>query len=372
MSIDDKGEKTMGKFKKNLSSFLSVAVISVSAASFGTVSAEELQPAAEIVQPEIVPIRAELDEERSEQKEEKEEREVKFQAITGVIQKISDHGTKGDMKFITIEVSEDNIVNIVLSNRTYLVDETALEEGMEIVAFYDAMKPVILIYPPQYNAEAIAVVEEGRTVKLDRFDEELISSDGMLKLKVSEEETEVISEDGLPFTGELTDRKLVVTYGVSTRSIPAQTTPSQIVVLNEDEPVSADEEAVPDALPFIDEDQNDQKEDVVNEEEAPISEENTETMNTTTLEEILESAGTYEDEQGYEMAPLRQVAERLGYPVTWLSAEQTVQIGQDLSLKIGDSIATKSSERIELEAASVVKDGVTYVPVSFFEKALSN
>ena len=48
--------------------------------------------------------------------------------------------------------TQDGIVNIVVSEETCIVDNVTLTEGMKIAAFYDANAPMLLIYPPQYNA----------------------------------------------------------------------------------------------------------------------------------------------------------------------------------------------------------------------------
>jgi hypothetical protein len=75
-------------------------------------------------------------------------------------------------------------------------------------------------------------LKRDQIVKYDVFDKDLISSDKSLKLNISDK-TEIISQDGKAFEGELANRKLVVLYGVSSKSIPAQTNPSKVIVLFE-------------------------------------------------------------------------------------------------------------------------------------------
>jgi hypothetical protein len=67
-------------------------------------------------------------------------------------------------------------------------------------------------------------------VKVDYFNKELLSSDGMLKLNISPT-TQVVLENGQIFTEIPASRYLIVVYGATTRSIPAQTTPEQIIVM---------------------------------------------------------------------------------------------------------------------------------------------
>jgi hypothetical protein len=92
----------------------------------------------------------------------------------------------------------------------------------------------IMIYPPQYEAKVILVMNQVFNIKVDHFDKDLVSADGTLKLNISKE-TEVILENGTKFTGDLSNRKLVVFYDISTKSIPAQTSPLKVVVLSEPE-----------------------------------------------------------------------------------------------------------------------------------------
>ena len=67
-------------------------------------------------------------------------------------------------------------------------------------------------------------------VKVDYFNEKLLSSDGMLKLNIAPS-TQVVLENGQLFTENPANRYLIVVYGATTRSIPAQTSPEQIVVM---------------------------------------------------------------------------------------------------------------------------------------------
>lgn len=160
-------------------------------------------------------------------------------SVKGTIQEISNYGENNEMQLVTVTTATGDINRFVISDETFASEELAV--GTEILAFYDANVPVIMIYPPQYKAIAIALADSGRTVKVDLFDENLTSADGTLKLNISDE-TNIIYKDGTAYTGDLTNHDLIVSYGPSTRSIPAQTTPEQIVVLSDrDDSAGADE-----------------------------------------------------------------------------------------------------------------------------------
>lgn len=99
-----------------------------------------------------------------------------------------------------------------------------------MTGFYDADAPVPLIYPPQYRAIVMAKAHTDRFVSVSFFNSQLLSSDGNLKLNLSRQ-TEIVLENGQDFNGNPANRDLIVIYGATTRSIPAQTTPYKVIVL---------------------------------------------------------------------------------------------------------------------------------------------
>ena len=52
----------------------------------------------------------------------------------------------------------------------------------------------------------------------------------LLKLNISPN-TLILLENGQAFTGKISNRNLIVVYGATTRSIPAQATPYKIIVM---------------------------------------------------------------------------------------------------------------------------------------------
>jgi hypothetical protein len=86
-----------------------------------------------------------------------------------------------------------------------------------------------MIFPPQYRALIIAKDSNVRSVKVDYFDNDLVSSDGQLKLNITDK-TKIVLRNGQAFSKSPANRNLIVIYDVSTKSIPAQTTPSEIII----------------------------------------------------------------------------------------------------------------------------------------------
>lgn len=135
-----------------------------------------------------------------------------------------------DMMYLTLENEEGGIVNFVISPDTYFLDCGIIEIGSVITGYYRSDMPVPMIYPPRYQARVITFEKENRNIKVDHFNEFLVSQDNMLSLQVSNN-TWVTLENGGRYCENIGDKDLVVLYGASTRSIPAITVPFVIIVL---------------------------------------------------------------------------------------------------------------------------------------------
>ena len=160
----------------------------------------------------------------------------KFASFSGTVTMIEDFYTgqndssMGCYKFMSLENVDRRIVNFIISPETYFVNHEVIKVGDEVTGFYDGNAPTILIYPPQYRAIVMAKNTESENVTVDYFNSELISSDGNLKLNIAPS-TEVILTNDQIFNRYPGNRNLIVVYGPTTFSIPAQTTPSKIIVL---------------------------------------------------------------------------------------------------------------------------------------------
>ena len=162
-------------------------------------------------------------------------KEPYYKSFTGTVKHISifpgNRGFAVHRQHVWLEDEAGSPVVFVISRDTIFADDMGITTGTVITGFYKAHGFAPAIYPPQYAADIIAVNTDSRSVKVDLFDENLISSDNNLKLNISAD-TQIVMPDGKAFRGELANKKLVVIYNISTRSIPAQTTPARIIVLD--------------------------------------------------------------------------------------------------------------------------------------------
>ena len=151
-----------------------------------------------------------------------------FEKIEGMIQSIN----RGDSCYSMMLslISNSNIVNVVVSGDTTIIDNVRLRAGMRVAVFYDANLPVPAVYPPQYRAEIVTSLRRGQQAALGYFDENLVSADASLKLNIGPM-TNVVTLNGQSYACSPENSELLVYYTNTTFSIPAMTTPQKIVVM---------------------------------------------------------------------------------------------------------------------------------------------
>lgn len=160
----------------------------------------------------------------------------KFLSFKGRVTSINDFPVSsndedaGCYKLMSVVNEEMETVNFVVSPNTYFVNYAMIGVGDIVTGFYDANAPVPMIYPPQYRAVVIAKYIPYVNVAVDYFDSQLVSSDNSLKLNIAPC-TQILLQNNQPFTNDPGNRNLIVVYGPTTRSIPAQTVPYKIIVM---------------------------------------------------------------------------------------------------------------------------------------------
>lgn len=144
--------------------------------------------------------------------------------------------------------NQEYVINYMLMDDTLIFDQTGkllspadVKEGSLLAVYAGAYTPAPMIMPPQYQASIIilldAEAEEPGFTCADTFvmvDGMLTGTGNTLALNLTED-VEIVDQEGNPTQEELENKDLLVFYGASTRSIPAQTTPSKIVVLGTNE-----------------------------------------------------------------------------------------------------------------------------------------
>lgn len=283
--------------------------------------------------------------------------------VDGIIKTTTDVNNKDDQNnTVNLMITDDTLVYDNLGNKKALSD---LTDGSKITVFTGSYEPTPLILPVQYTANVIIINgdKEGN-VNADTYlaDEEgYTNAANTLKIATADD-TKIVDKNEKEYKGDLDKNDLIVFYSVSTKSIPAQTTPTKVVVLGKNEIALKQIEAAKNATP------------------APTA-----APETTVAPEVTEApqvsyAGLVNVVIGDKnvsdvyakdnttMVPLREVAEAAGFTVTWDAENRAVILNDGVySLKIGENSYVKGKMMpLTLSAAPEIVNDLTYVPAEFF------
>lgn len=283
--------------------------------------------------------------------------------VDGIIKTTTDVNNKDDQNnTVNLKITDDTLVYDNLGNKKALSD---LTDGSKITVFTGSYEPTPLILPVQYTANIIIINgdKEGN-VNADTYlaDEEGYTNAANTLNIATADDTKIVDKNEKEYKGDLDKNDLIVFYGVSTKSIPAQTTPTKVVVLGENEIALKQIEAEKNATP------------------APTA-----APETTAAPEVTEApqvsyAGLVNVVIGDKnvsdvyakdnttMVPLREVAEAAGFTVTWDAENRAVILNDGVySLKIGENSYVKGKMMpLTLSAAPEIVNDLTYVPAEFF------
>lgn len=283
--------------------------------------------------------------------------------VDGIIKTTTDVNNKDDQNnTVNLKITDDTLVYDNLGNKKALSD---LTDGSKITVFTGSYEPTPLILPVQYTANVIIINgdKEGN-VNADTYlaDEEGYTNAANTLNIAAADDTKIVDKNEKEYKGDLDKNDLIVFYGASTKSIPAQTTPTKVVVLGENEIALKQIEAAKNATP------------------APTA-----APETTVAPEVTEApqvsyAGLVNVVIGDKnvsdvyakdnttMVPLREVAEAAGFTVTWDAENRAVILNDGVySLKIGENSYVKGKMMpLTLSAAPEIVNDLTYVPAEFF------
>lgn len=155
-----------------------------------------------------------------------------FNSFRGIVREINILNDNNiTWNYILVENDKGEVANLVISPDTYFVYNVMISVGTTITGYFPANAPVPFIYPPQYLTTVVVVEPLWQLIRVDYFDEDLVSMDGMFQISIGDH-TQIVTQEGEPYQGELGNRLLVVYYGVFTNTIPAVAIPIKVVVLD--------------------------------------------------------------------------------------------------------------------------------------------
>ena len=236
---------------------------------------------------------------------------------------------------LTVVIEEDMVVDFKTTDDTlyFSTDETAEEvefaEGDDVIVVSTS-----LLNTRDIKFADVVVKKEADTLQnvfLNTFDMEegrLISADGNLVLNVENPE-------------EYAGKKLLVFYTIQTMSLPPQTPPERIVVIDEPETVTISFN-IGDAVLNI----NGEK---------------------------IEVTAPYIAGEGTTLVPLRVISEAFGAEVKWDGETKSVKIVDgttEIALQIASNTAVVNGEEKTLDAAPELTNDTTMVPLRFISETL--
>lgn len=220
---------------------------------------------------------------------------------------------------------------VIADNEVKTVKDLA--EGMEVTIVMSDSAPMTMSLPPQTSG-AVAIVVNGETpvfTAVEKFDDELTSK--TLKLNI-DETVKILDIRGTKqalTADDIKGHKAIVVYGASTKSIPAQTTPAFVVILDN-------------------------------------AEETTEPVDPAKSTDPVE---TVEPQKEITSLPLRSTLEGMGYTIEWTSNEEPIIITKDaVKAQVSidsNTVVIEGDMAHELSSAVILVDGVAYIPSDVME-----
>lgn len=203
----------------------------------------------------------------------------------------------------TITITNDNMGMVFHINKNvFVIDRSTneylfiedIKKDMTVTAILDKMSPMTMSLPPQTGGAIGFIINNDQgSINLSTYNDELVNFENTLKLNI-DKKTQIAHVKGtkrLFSTKDLKGSECLVLYKASTRSIPAQTTPGFVIILN-------------------------------------------------TAEELDDNQSSYADApKTIAYVPLRALAEAKGYEVKWESATKPI-------------ILIKNDRRVELTIGS--------------------
>jgi len=264
---------------------------------------------------------------------------------------------------VFINVSESALIVDNQGNRLNIED---VKDGASITVHNNIKTPALMIYPPQYTSEVIVVNnEELGLTDVDFYSESLVNAGNDLELNITDNTViEFSSKSKLRATkDDLANANLVVFYTNSTRSIPAMTEPSKVIILENNEIEIEIDDTELDADGYILDNME-----VTPETSAQV------TVNGNAVDAHIIS------NNGVTMLPVRTIAEAMGLEVKWDDSLKAISVGTT-PMGVHFTIDKDEYSKARMMPASlgqapllvVLEDvGVTYVPVNFFSDILDS
>lgn len=203
-----------------------------------------------------------------------------------------------------------------------------IKEGMDVTVVMPKNAPMTLSLPGMSSSALVVVINDSnKSMEVSYFDETLTNEGNSLALNIAED-TVITNNVGMKkrfVADDIKNKNAIVLYDITTRSLPAQTTPHFVMIIEDEVKVETEVE--------------------------------------TNVEKAQDEAAVQKD----EYIALRQLANDHTYDVKWIKETKTVVLtkeNQELKFKVGESQYTHNGEVKLLDGQIELKDNKVYVTSS--------
>ncbi len=264
---------------------------------------------------------------------------------TGKVSEVTDN-----KEYYTIHIENDDMGMVINAKPgTFVIDQAKptetlalsdIKKDMTITAVIAKNSPMTLSIPPMTSGVVGFVINsDPGFVDLSVYDDELTNETNTLKLNV-DDSTSIINANGAKMKYSADDLKgseCLVLYTVTTRSIPAQTAPQLVVIMNTAQDLADHAKA---------------------------------------LEEAMKNAEKA-DQEAQSYLALRENVEKKGYTVTWTGNDKPITLTKGdikVTITIGSAEYTSTAvtdsdtaAKLTMEKAPKLENGKTYATKAFLD-----
>lgn len=267
------------------------------------------------------------------QNQKENDMQTQYQLVQGTIS-----GIEKEKDYTKIQIDNDDMGMIfTVENNVFVIDQKDnsyqsiqdLKNGMEITAVLSNNSIMTMSIPPMTpGAIGFIINTEGSFIDLSVYNEDLTNSQNTLKLNVDEKTviTDMQGSKKVFSQEDLKNNELLVFYGASTRSIPAQTSPSFVMIL-------ASESTVKESAP-----------------ETEIS-----------------SAETIQQQpvkKDAELVALRELAEKAGFTIQWTANDKPIILEKEntkIELTVGKNTYLLDGKENSFSIETKLNDSKVFV-----------
>ncbi len=284
-----------------------------------------------------------------------------YRTFRGNVQSVDQNGNQ---RYVTLANQFGQNIRFSLGDNTFLTQVDDIAYNNDLVVVYDPNE-VSGSDSFQFNALAVTNDISGSEVALSSFDDEYISENRDISLDINDN-TSVLSSDGSDYNGDFENRNLLVFYNNSNNANDVNT--RKIVVYNNQMDKTLDDNILSKNAAAV---TPEEFRNSLNENDRNKFNFASGISKLVVNLQPLTIADTFQTENGVTMVPLEAVLRITGKNMYYDRATQQVGIENAFHFMLGHPSVTVNGVTHLLDANAVEHNGMVFVPLDFFSKALN-